>query len=246
VTASEASASPAGAPAKRAAPVAASGRRAATGGAAGRIARTSAREPGSMRVLLAACGALVVALAVWFFTSGDPEEVIKAEAPKIVASRDLSTLPELASLEATSEGEWATMSELAARYVQPPFGPLSVQAGDRLMSRGRASVPAILNAFKTLDLTTEAGADIGWKVQTLLLQGLCKDTNFGWRRGTAPEDVAANKEVIARWFEAWQSAGDDDALWTEIAATKTIPPKPLRDESVESGAPSEPTSEDAE
>ena len=116
------------------------------------------------------------------------------------------------------------MNELMDRYRTPPFGPASTQSGDRLMIRGKQAIPAILNGFKRVDLTTKDGADIGWKIQTLLLQGLCNDANFGWRREAGPADVAFNKQVIQRWFEAWEAAGTDDEAWAEIARLKAVPP----------------------
>ncbi len=136
---------------------------------------------------------------------------------------DLSQLTDQQPLEGTSDEDWAAMNELMTRYRTPPFGSASVQSGDRLMIKGKRSVPAILNGFKRLDLTTAEGAEIGWKIQTLLLQGLCSDTNFGWRRQTRPADILFNQQVIQRWFRAWELAGENDETWAEIARLKDIP-----------------------
>jgi hypothetical protein len=140
-----------------------------------------------------------------------------------VAGVDLAALPDPPRLEGTTDEEWQAMNELVARYVTPPFGDESQKAGDRLMVRGKRAVPAILAGFKRLDLTKRENAEIGWKMQTLLLQGLCGDVNFGWHRDTRPEDVAFNQRVIQRWLEAWAKAGEDDAAWAEIRATASAP-----------------------
>jgi hypothetical protein len=176
-----------------------------------------------MPLILAGVGVVVVGVVLWLARSGKGAEPGAAQAAEPVPTIDLSKLPDLTPLEGTTEPDWAAMNEYVTRYIKPPFGPNSVQAGDRLMTKGRHSVPAILNGFKRVDLTTKEGAEIGWKVQTMLLQGLCKDTNFGWVRETRPQDVAFNQEVIQRWFRAWEAAQDDDDAWVEIAKAKDIP-----------------------
>src|SRR5262249_62054232 len=137
-------------------------------------------------VLLGGAGLVVVVVLVWLFgLRGEPEKSAKAaEVPSI----DLSTLADLTPLDGTSETEWSELNELVKKYTTPPFSPASVPFGDRLMNKQKKSVPAILNGFKRLDLSTQDGAEIGWKVQTMLLQGLCSDVNFGWRKMTRPED----------------------------------------------------------
>lgn len=184
-------------------------------------ARAKASGGGKLPLLLGG-GALVLGLGLWLFMSGgdDAPKPIAAAAPPIF---DLSKLPDLEPLEGTDPGDWEKMKEMMTRYSAPPWTQNSQQYGDRLMMKGRFSVPAILNGFKRLDFSTQHGADVGWKIQTMMLQGLCKDTNFGWHRATRPEDVAFNHEVVQRWFEAWKFAGDDDALWAEVAKNKGVP-----------------------
>jgi hypothetical protein len=198
-------------------------RPASAGSRTGRVPQRAAKKSALPLVIAAA---LVLALGAWLFTSRGAEPAVAAEAPVVPEGVDLSRLPDLPPLEGTTDAEWAAMNERMTRYVEPPFGPASVQAGDRLMIQGHRSVPAILNGFKRLDLTTKDGAEIGWKVQTLLLQGLCGDVNFGWHRDARPEDVAFNQRVIARWFAAWEEAGDDDAKWAEIAKRDDPPAVP--------------------
>jgi hypothetical protein len=175
-----------------------------------------------MPLVLGGVGVVVVALLLWFLFRGKEEAPASAAEP--VAAIDLSSLSDRQPLEGTTDEEWAAMNELITRYRTPPFGPTSTQSGDRLMIQGRRAVPAILNGFKRVDLTTKDGTEIGWKIQTLLLQGLCGDTNFGWRRETRPADVAFNQQVIQRWFEAWDAAGMDDEAWAEISRLKAVPP----------------------
>jgi predicted RNA-binding Zn-ribbon protein involved in translation (DUF1610 family) len=197
-------------------------------------ARSSAKERNTHRhasakaklpvPLLAGGACLVVgALALWFFVSrGGDQAPVTAAAPLVAI--DLAALPDQERLEGTTDEDWAALNELVTRYRTPPFGPASVQCGDRLMIQGKRAIPAILNGLKRLDLATPEGADIGWKMQTLLLQGLCHDTNFGWRRETRPEDVHFNQQVVQRWFQAWEAAGTDDEAWVEIARLKAVPP----------------------
>ena len=192
---------------------------------ASRTARPVAEQKGPARLpLIAGAGVVIVALAIWFFRSRGAKEVATTEAAEAVAMIDLSQLADQKPLEGTTDEDWAALNELMTRYRTPPFGATSVQSGDRLMIKGKRAVPAILNGFKRLDLTTPEGAEIGWKIQTLLLQGLCNDTNFGWRRETRPADVAFNQQVIQRWFRAWEVAGENDEIWAEIARLKDIPP----------------------
>jgi len=163
-------------------------------------------------------------LALWFLVFRGKEEAPTTSAAEPLAAVDLSGLDDRQPLDGTTDEEWAAMNELMTRYRTPPFGPASVQSGDRLMIRGKQAIPAILNGFKRVDLTTRDGSEIGWKIQTLLLQGLCGDTNFGWRRETRPADVLFNQQVIQRWFEAWEAAGTDEEAWAEIARLKAVPP----------------------
>lgn len=173
--------------------------------------------------LLVGAGLAVAAGALWFFGFRGGDQVPVTSAAEPIASLDLAQLTDQQPLEGTTDEEWSALNELVTRYRTPPFGPASVQCGDRLMIQGKRAIPAILNGFKRLDLTTAEGAEIGWKIQTLLLQGLCNDTNFGWRRETRPADVLLNQQVIQRWFQAWEAAGTDDEAWAEIARLKAIP-----------------------
>jgi len=173
-------------------------------------------------LVLGGAGAIVVSIAVWYFASDSSSEAPTTRAAELSAI-DLSKLPDKTPLEGTNDEEWAAINELVTRYRTPPFGPNSVHAGDLLMNKGRKVVPAILNGMKRLDLTKPDEVAIGLKMQTLLLQGLCNDTNFGWRRETRPEDVAYNQEIVQRWFKAWDAAQLDDARWAEIARTKSVP-----------------------
>jgi hypothetical protein len=175
-------------------------------------------------LLLGGAGVLVAALAIWFFGLRGAGEAPVTSAAEPLTTIDLGQLADQQPLEGTTEEDWAALNELVKRYCTPPFGSASVQCGDRLMIQGKRAVPAILNGFKGLDLATAEGTDIGWKIQTLLLQGLCGDTNFGWRRETRPADVHFNQQVIQRWFEAWEAAGTDDEAWAEIARLKAVPP----------------------
>jgi hypothetical protein len=177
-----------------------------------------------MPLVLGGVAVVTLVFGAWFFLIRGKGEAATTSAAEPIPALDLTLLPDREPLEGTTDEEWASMNELMTRYRTPPFGPASVQSGDRLMIQGRRVVPAILNGFKRVDLTTQDGAEIGWKIQTLLLQGLCGDANFGWRKETRPADVRFNQEVIQRWFEAWDAAGTDDEAWAEIARLKSIPP----------------------
>src|SRR5262245_39073194 len=190
---------------------------------------------GPMPLVLGGVGVVVLALGSWFFVFRGKGEAPTTSAAESIAGIALSRVADGATLEGPTAKEWAAMNELMTRYRTPPFGSTSVQSGDRLMNKGKQAVPAILNGFKRVDLTTKDGAEIGWKIQTLLLQGLCGDTNFGWRRETRPADVRFNQEVIQRWFDAWEAAGTDDEAWGEIARLKSIPPGLAKPKQGESG-----------
>lgn len=170
----------------------------------------------------------VLAVVVMKFAGGDePVAAPKVVAP--VAKPDLSHIPDAVRLEATDPVDWQAMEELMGQYMSAPDSKSRDHAGDRLVSRGLKSVPAILNGFKKLDFSNDKGAELGTKIQMNLLQGQCKGTNFGWRREARAEDVAFNIKVIEKWFAAWNEAKDDVEKWVAIsqrAAAEAAAAKP--------------------
>lgn len=201
----------------------------ADGGEAGgaRPVRASARrgapaKKSKLPLIIGGAGLVAVIGAVMLLKGGGEAEQQPPAAPVVVPKPDWSGLPDLAPAEGTSPEAMAQMTELMDQYIKPPFGKEAERAGDLMLHRGKAAIPAILNAYKRIDLTTDDGASIGWKMQTLLLYGLTK-VNFGWMRSTRADDVAANAAVIKRWFAAWEKAKLDDAAWEEIAKEAGAP-----------------------
>jgi hypothetical protein len=215
------------APARAGAGRAGAARQAEDGEPAPKHARPGSRRPppkkSKLPLIFASVAALLlIGLIVVMKRDSHAEEAPPA-APPAVAKPDWSGLPDLAPAEGTSAEAMAQMAELMDQYIKPPFGKEAERAGDLILHRGKVAIPAILNAYKRIDLTTDDGASIGWKMQTLLLFGLTK-VNFGWMRSTRADDVAANVAVIKRWFAAWEKAKLDDAAWEEIAKEAGPPP----------------------
>jgi hypothetical protein len=184
--------------------------------------RTQAAKKKS-RVPLIAGGLMAVAvaaLAFRYFTGGSDAQA-QPQAPAASVKPDLSHIPDAAKHPETSDEEWTAMNEMMAAYIKPPFDRNAERSGDLLAPKGLRAVPAILNGWKKVDLSTSEGASLGWKIQTLLLQERCGGTNFGWHRDTRLENIAFNTHVIERWFQAWSQAGDDASKWEEIAKTGT-------------------------
>jgi len=94
-----------------------------------------------------------------------------------------------------------------------------------LLRFGKAGIPAILNGFKLIDVSAEEGNSRGLQVQMLLLGHLTNGVDFGWKRDRRPPEVAFNKQVIQRWFDAWNKAHDDDAAWAAIKTEAAAPAK---------------------
>jgi hypothetical protein len=175
---------------------------------------------------------VVLGIGGWYFGVYAPgikaaEEQNAAKAAQAKAdSLDLSKIPDAAKLEKTDDAEFKSMTDNMTRFITPPFDKAAEQAGDRLVIRGKAAIPAILNGFKRIDVSTEEGNSRGLQVQMLLLGNLTGGVDFGWKRDRRPDDVAFNKQVIQRWFEAWNKAHDDDAAWAAIKTEASAPPKP--------------------
>jgi hypothetical protein len=167
---------------------------------------------------------LVVA-TVLHFAGGSAEPQAAPVVKEVVAKPDYSNLPDIARPDDIDQGIWDQMTQYMGEYVKPPFTTARCQPfGDRLVQQGKRAIPVILNGWKRVDITTQDGADTGWKIQNMLLSNVANGTNFGWTRDTDPKIVAANVQVIERWFKAWNDAKQDAAKWTEIAKTGTTPP----------------------
>lgn len=174
---------------------------------------------------------VAVALLGWYFGVKRPaDEVAAKEAAAkqkaaadaaLVSSVDLTKIPDAARLEQTPEDVWQQMGQLMTTYTTPPFSATAQKAGDVLLSSwGKQSIPAILNGYKRIDVSTPYGVEIGSKIQMLMLQSLTRGVTFGWRQDVSAEDQAFNKRVIQRWFEAWNRAKTDDAIWAQIKDEK--------------------------
>lgn len=139
-----------------------------------------------------------------------------APAPKKPAkdpdSVDLTALPTFEKLPETSDDDWNALVADALKLADPVGGIGAQRAQGRLIEAGKAAMPAIMNAFKTVDLYTDEGRRTGALVQRTL-EDITNGTNFSWRDGLEPGDIYFNKRVVEEWNKLWQKAKDNEFTW---------------------------------
>jgi hypothetical protein len=106
-----------------------------------------------------------------------------------------------------------------ATYIDPAAGAAGNRARAKLMERGREAFPAILNAFKRIDFSTEEGMREGDLTQRLLTD-ICNGQNFDWRFSTEPGDVLFNKKVVRAWIKAWEQGREFPQAWAKLTKTE--------------------------
>jgi len=135
---------------------------------------------------------------------------------------DLTALPEQAKLATTTDEDWKLISDWTATFTNMSSGAAGNRARAKLKDKGKEAFPALLNAFKPLDLATEDGYRGGDLIQKLLRE-ICNGNNFDWRYSTAAADVLFNKKAIRLWFVSFEKARDDDAAWKKMAKIDVKP-----------------------
>jgi hypothetical protein len=145
----------------------------------------------------------------------EPEKEPEPAAPKDPASVDLSLLADQVKLPETSDDDWATIVQQVATFVDPNAGAAGNRSRKQLLALGRVAFPAILNAFKRVDVTVQDGYRTGDLVQKLL-QEICRGNNFGWRYSTEPADAYFNKRVIEMWFKSWAQVVENPKAWVQM------------------------------
>ncbi|QDU67934.1 hypothetical protein [Engelhardtia mirabilis] len=124
---------------------------------------------------------------------------------------DLAALPTYDKLPETSDEDWASIVADAEKLVDPAGTRGSTTASQRLIERGVEAMPAIMNAFKTVDLYDNAGLRTGGLVQRTL-EEICNGTNYGWQDGLERDQIWFNKRVVVAWNKAWgQAEGNEFA-----------------------------------
>ena len=135
------------------------------------------------------------------------EEAAPPPPPEVIDLADFEDQPRAA---ATTDEEWAEIQQLVATMIDPEAGAKGARAGKALLAYGRKSFPAILNTFKTLDLSSPEGYANGDLLQKLLTD-ICQGNNFDWRYSTDEKDVVFNKKVVRAWFVSWGQAVKSEA-----------------------------------
>ena len=151
------------------------------------------------------------------------EAAAAAKPPKKSAltdpdSIDLSLIADFGAIAGTSDSRFAELEELVAQMTDPMAGAAGNRARVKLVEAGKAAMPVIINALKTLDLTDDdqfRSADVCQKT----LEEICNGNNFGWKYPSQePEKFHAfDKKVIRSWAQAWEKAETDDAYWAKLA-----------------------------
>jgi len=185
----------------------------------------------------AAAGAAAVGSAIDGSDTADTEPATPAAPaepaaapPKDPDSVDLAALPDYEKLPETSDEDWAAIVADAEKMVDPAGTRGSTVASQRLIERGKEAFPAIMNAFKTVDLYDSAGLRTGGLVQRTL-EEICNGVNYGWRDGLEPGDIYFNKKVVVAWNTAWGKAKDNEYAWASLSGQEQ--PTPADDESVD-------------
>ena len=132
---------------------------------------------------------------------------------------DLSTFPDADKLPGTSDEDWAQIQGWMASYIDPQAGAAGNRARAKLLERGRESFPAILNAFKRIDFSTEAGMRQGDLTQRLLTD-ICNGQNFDWHFSIEPAEVHFNEKVVRLWIKAWGQGRDSPHAWAKLTKTE--------------------------
>lgn len=156
--------------------------------------------------------------------------------PEVVdpSSIDLGALPDYQRFPGTSDEEWQQLEQWSRAMLDPSGGAAQSRAMRSLEQAGRKAFPAILNAFKSLDFSNEAGVQAGKLCQRTLMN-ICNGTNFDWKDGIAPKDIVFNKKVVQAWATQWERCQTDDpesnAYWARFSKTeKKEGEKPPEDE----------------
>ena len=129
-----------------------------------------------------------------------------------------------------SESRFEELKELVATMVDPMAGAAGNRAKGKLEESGKEAFPAILNAMKHLDLTSDdqfRSADVCQKA----LQNICNGTNFGWKYPSqSPDDFHYfDKRVIESWCKQWIKVKDDDAAWAKLAKLDNVDAAPAQE-----------------
>ncbi len=133
-------------------------------------------------------------------------------------SIDLSLIDDFGPVAGTSASRFAELEALVTEMIDPEAGAAGNRARTKLVDAGRAAMPVIINALKTLDLTNDdqfRSADVCQKT----LEEICNGNNYGWKYPSQePEKFHAfDKKVIRNWALAWEKAETDDAAWAKLA-----------------------------
>src|SRR5262245_33808126 len=129
------------------------GERAASGGAKHHhehSRRHGAQKKSPLPFVLGGVALVALVGALVFLSRDKKEHVTQAAPPAAVPKPDFSALADLAPAEGTSPEDWAQMNELMTKYITPPFDKNAERSGDLMMHKGKAGVPAIINAFKRI------------------------------------------------------------------------------------------------
>jgi hypothetical protein len=131
---------------------------------------------------------------------------------------DLSVYPDEGKLPGTSDEDWTSIQEWTASFLDANAGAAGNRARGKLFERGREAFPALLNAMKRLDFSTDDGFRAGDLAQRFLMD-VCNGQNFDWKYGTEPADVLFNKKVVRSWIKAWEQGRDVPKGWAKLTKT---------------------------
>jgi len=128
---------------------------------------------------------------------------------------DLAGLSDFGPAPECDADRWESLLEDAALLVDPQAGASGGRAGKRLIDSGRLAIPALINIFKTRDLSSDAGYRDGDVLQRTL-EKIYNGKNFGWKYSTEPNDHWYNRKVVENHWKLWDKYQDDEAGWLKF------------------------------
>ncbi|HED65858.1 MAG TPA: hypothetical protein ENJ09_09930 [Planctomycetes bacterium] len=151
----------------------------------------------------------------------EPEPEPKKAAPP--APTKLSDIQDFGPAPGTTDEEWQQINEWLATFTDLDSGAAGPRAGKKLVEIGRKAFPAILNAMKTFDYSSEEGYQKGNMCQKTL-QSILNGNNFGWKTGTEPEAAAFNEKVVVLYAKTWEQALTDINAFIRAAKLDKVDP----------------------
>ncbi|MHC4892589.1 MAG: hypothetical protein ACYTFV_04320, partial [Planctomycetota bacterium] len=136
-------------------------------------------------------------------------------------SVDLAGLSALEKLPETSDEDWAQYEKDSELLIMERGGKGTINAQRRLIEAGRPAVPAIVNAFRTMDFSTDSGNRAGDFVQRTL-QDIANGKNLDWKYDVDNDSRWFNRRVVVNWHKIWSDYGLEEDRWMKFTGLDSV------------------------